>query len=86
MKLLYIYLILFVTLVFISCSKPSVEEIRLEGEWRVVLDSLNVGIEEGWAEQDLEGATIQLPGTLDDAGIGEENIQVPVMDNSVMWG
>nr|WP_319509499.1 sugar-binding domain-containing protein [uncultured Draconibacterium sp.] len=62
------------------------EEIRLEGEWRVVLDSLNVGIEEGWAEQDLEGATIQLPGTLDDAGIGEENIQVPVMDNSVMWG
>ncbi|WP_167607675.1 sugar-binding domain-containing protein [Maribellus sediminis] len=86
MKLLYRFLVLIVAAGFASCSKTPVNEISLEGEWSVVLDSLNVGIEEGWAEQNLQGSTIQLPGTLDDAGLGKENTQLPVMDNSVMWG
>ncbi|KJF41718.1 sugar-binding domain-containing protein [Draconibacterium sediminis] len=86
MKLGYSFFILFVVLLFTSCSKPQVKEISLEGEWGVVLDSLNVGIQEGWAEQDLKGETIHLPGTLDDAGLGKENTQVPIMDNSILWG
>ncbi len=69
-----------------NCSKPAIKEISLEGEWIVVLDSLNVGMQDGWASQTFSGNTIQLPGTLDDAGLGKENTQVPVMDNSVMWG
>lgn len=75
-----------IIVVLVSCTKSSVKEINLEGEWTLKLDSMNVGLEQGWAEQKLDGVSVMLPGTLDDAALGEKNTQQPVMDNSVLWG
>lgn len=44
--------------------------ISLEGKWTFALDSLDVGITDQWYEKDFE-RVLQLPGTLDDAGVGE---------------
>ncbi len=86
MKTIFYFMGIALMAFLMSCTKPSVNEISLQGEWRVALDSLNVGMDERWAEKTLDGGTIQLPGTLDDAGLGKENAQLPVMDNSVLWG
>jgi len=86
MKSISNYLLVVVIAILAACTKPEVKEINLEGEWIVKLDSANVGMSEAWAEQTLDGTPVQLPGTLDDAGIGKTNTQEPVMDNSVMWG
>ena len=68
-----------------SCTSP-VTELSLEGNWIVKLDSMNVGMDEAWAGKKLDGTQIQLPGTLDDAGLGVKNTQEPAMDNRVLWG
>jgi hypothetical protein len=47
---------------------------------------VNVGIDEAWAEKDLDGLQITLPGTLDDAGLGKENTLKPAMSNNILWG
>ena len=47
------------------------EKISLAGQWKVKLDSQNVGVQQKWYIQRFE-KVIQLPGTLDDAGIGKE--------------
>ncbi len=86
MKSVLNYFLAIIVVVSASCTQSSVNEISLEGEWTVTLDSLNVGMDENWASKKLEGVPIQLPGTLDIAGLGIENTQVPVMDNSVLWG
>nr|WP_319512045.1 sugar-binding domain-containing protein [uncultured Draconibacterium sp.] len=86
MKSILNYLLIVAIAILAACTKPEVTEIDLAGEWAVKLDSTNVGMSEGWAEQTLDGMPVQLPGTLDDAGIGKTNTQKPVMDNSVMWG
>jgi len=86
MKSILKYLVIVIITVSVGCTKSSVKEISLAGEWKVKLDSMNVGMEEGWAEKKLDGVFVQLPGTLDDAGLGKENTQIPVMDNSIMWG
>ncbi|WP_319589516.1 sugar-binding domain-containing protein [uncultured Draconibacterium sp.] len=86
MKSISNYLLIVAIAILAACTKPEVTEIDLAGEWTVKLDSTNVGMSEGWAEQTLDGMPVQLPGTLDDAGIGKTNTQKPVMDNSVMWG
>ena len=86
MKSILNYLLIVAIAILAACTKPEVTEIDLAGEWTVKLDSTNVGMSEAWAEQTLDGIPVQLPGTLDDAGIGKENTQAPIMDNSVMWG
>ena len=86
MKTVLNHALLVIVAVLASCAQYSVNEISLEGKWTVVLDSMNVGLDEGWAEKTLDGTSISLPGTLDDAGLGEKNMQKPTMDNSVMWG
>ena len=86
MKSILNYLLIVAIAILAACTKPEVTEIDLAGEWTVKLDSTNVGMSEGWAEKTLDGTPVQLPGTLDDAGIGKENTQAPIMDNSVMWG
>lgn len=42
----------------------------LSGNWLVKLDSLNIGTEQKWFKSRTHGSHINLPGTLDDAGIG----------------
>lgn len=86
MKTVFCFIGIAVLAVLTSWSNPSVREISLQGNWKVVLDSLNVGTVEAWADKTLDGTTIQLPGTLDEAGLGKKNTQVPIMDNSVLWG
>jgi len=46
------------------------ERISLAGAWTVKLDSADVGIREAWFNQHFN-TPVSLPGTLDDAGIGE---------------
>jgi len=46
------------------------ETLSLAGEWGVRLDPQKTGEQQGWYKQVFE-KKIQLPGTLDDAGIGE---------------
>lgn len=53
--------------------------ISLAGNWVVKLDSLDEGIKNQWY-QEFSGRTIQLPGTLDDAGIGA----TPLLDTTQM--
>jgi hypothetical protein len=64
-------LILF-TIALLNCylNVNAQSSISLAGQWLVRLDSLQVGIDQQWYKQ-LTGQAIQLPGTLDDAGIGK---------------
>lgn len=45
--------------------------LSLAGTWTVTLDAADVGLKQRWPERNLAGRVIMLPGTLDDAGIGE---------------
>ena len=59
-------------------------QISLAGKWNVKLDSLDIGSHENWAAQNFEGLSIDLPGTLDDAGIGTPNTLEPALNNYVL--
>ena len=79
-------LVLYVGLVvlFLNCSAPVTNTLSLEGQWTVKLDSLNVGEEQNWATTNFQGIPINLPGTLDDAGIGTPNTLKPELNNYVL--
>lgn len=50
------------------------ESLSLAGPWRVQLDGENRGLREEWHRNPLSGtASIALPGTLDEAGLGPAN-------------
>lgn len=68
----------------LACQPVERQELSLAGAWRVVLDSANVGEGERWFEQSLGGSNINLPGTLDQAGLGENNELKPAMNNYVL--
>lgn len=72
------------TLALNACSKPNIEQIDLSGAWQVKLDSTNVGEGENWASSKIMGTSINLPGTLDDAGLGIPNTLEPAINNYVM--
>jgi len=56
------------------------ESRSLEGQWRFHLDSQRAGINENWQGAPLTGdATIRLPGTMDDAGLGPRNTKPPTL-------
>ncbi|MBB5438841.1 hypothetical protein HDC92_002522 [Pedobacter sp. AK017] len=59
-------------LCFSAGSATARQHIPLEGTWQVKLDSANVGVQEKWYHQQFS-QRIQLPGTLDDAGLGRSN-------------
>lgn len=63
-------LFLLVGLMF-SCQSKD-KGLALHGEWKVVLDSLDQGEKNLWFESFPNGKTIELPGTLDQAGLGTE--------------
>jgi hypothetical protein len=68
----------------IACTGTDVQKISLAGDWQVKLDSTNIGITDNWANTKFEGLTINLPSTLDDAGIGTPNSLEPAINNYVM--
>ncbi|MCD2425672.1 glycoside hydrolase family 2 [Niabella pedocola] len=55
---------------FLFVQAHAQQDISLAGSWKLRLDKEDRGIKEQWFLKD-EGQAIQLPGTLDDAGIGE---------------
>ena len=63
---------------FCACSHAPAE-LSLEGEWAFALDSLDVGVTEGWQAKPF-GEVIQLPGTTDDAGYGVANTLPPSIE------
>jgi hypothetical protein len=75
-----VFIFLFIPGMMISCASPNDHSIQLAGDWEVCLDSTNV--------RDLNQLTfnlnINLPGTLDEAGIGTENSMKPEMKREVM--
>ncbi|WP_236262921.1 sugar-binding domain-containing protein [Aggregatimonas sangjinii] len=77
-------LMLLVLLLCYGCGQSQQNTISLHGEWKVKLDSTNVGDSENWASTNFQGRTINLPGTLDDAGIGTPNTLKPELNNYVL--
>ena len=58
--------------------------ISLAGTWHFQLDEENIGIEQQWYKQPFK-MTIKMPGTLDDAGIGEpSSLDTNVMEKTVL--
>jgi hypothetical protein len=55
-------------LISLACAAQQ-QELDLSGQWTYQLDSLSAGEKEGWYNKLFE-RSLQLPGTLDDAGIG----------------
>lgn len=85
-------LFLSLVIVIISCKNSGVDNgsmvkgnlIDLSGEWQVKLDSLDQGETEKWFAQDIDSQVINLPGTLDDAGIGVADTLSPGLNNYVL--
>jgi hypothetical protein len=74
-----IFLIL-IAAAMVSCKPPVNKSIQLAGEWELCLDSTEV--------RDLNQLSfnlyVNLPGTLDEAGIGKENSMKPELKREVM--
>lgn len=68
----FLRILLICCLYFAAGRAEARQELSLAGTWQVKLDTANVGIEQKWYEQQFAGR-IQLPGTLDDAGMGKAN-------------
>lgn len=63
---------------------PQQKVLSLAGDWQVKLDPESKGESEGWADSNFSGKTIALPGTLDDAQIGNKNTLEPAINNEVL--
>ena len=63
---------------FLSCNNQA-GVIDLSGSWEVALDSLDVGIQENWPEQNFPDK-INLPGTLNEGGYGTPCTEEPRME------
>jgi len=66
------FLTLVIVFSFLSSIKAITHKIDLSGSWTFKIDSTNVGVAEKWYTQTFE-SKINLPGTLDEAGIGKPN-------------
>lgn len=81
------YLYLSIALLLSACKTEEaikVATISLKGNWKVILDSLQAGENARWFQNDLKGDTINLPGTLDQANLGEVNELEPALNNYVL--
>lgn len=54
-------------------------KLNLSGQWTVALDSLDIGVKEQW-ENRLFDTQLSLPGTLDDAKLGNPNTLTPELE------
>jgi hypothetical protein len=68
----FLRVILISSLCFAAGSAEAQQRISLAGTWQLKLDSANVGVKQKWYNQQFS-ERIQLPGTLDDAGLGKSN-------------
>lgn len=77
-------LIIGVCILSLSCKSKIEPVLSLAGSWEVTLDSLNLGEAEKWYMDFPAGKAIELPGTLDLAGIGTPNTLEPGLNNKVL--
>ena len=57
------------------------ESCSLAGPWKFQLDASKSGVDAKWFAKSLAGeGTIQLPGTMDDAGLGPRNTKPPTLE------
>ena len=68
MKRFAYFVVLQVALLLLSVKVYCVD-ISLAGEWRYQVDSLSIGVEEHWENREFH-STITLPGSTDEAGVG----------------
>src|SRR5690606_17311059 len=73
----------FCLITILTGCQEKIEEIDLSGTWNYKLDPDDIGEVENWASDVFE-ASIELPGTLDDAGIGKPLDHEPKMDNATL--
>jgi Glycosyl hydrolases family 2, sugar binding domain/Glycosyl hydrolases family 2 len=70
-----------------ACLLSSAQQnaLSLEGQWNVRLDSLDKGLSSGWHnELNQNGVSIQLPGTLDEAGLGKRSDTKPELKRPIV--
>lgn len=68
----YIYFLGFIMLCLNACRVGDTSDaLSLSGEWRFALDPTDKGIEEAWYNNRL-GSSIQLPGSLQEQGFGND--------------
>lgn len=68
----FLRILLISCLCFAANGTLARQHLSLAGTWQVKLDSANTGIQQKWYNQQFS-ERIQLPGTLDDAGMGKPN-------------
>jgi hypothetical protein len=78
----YLFLAIVIPLSSLSSYTEVPDKIDLSGEWRVILDTLDVGISEKWYDRDFPDK-IHFPGTLCDAGLGEACRLQPAMEKEI---
>ena len=80
-----VHSVLIIIVLITSCQRGRVDnKIDLSGEWVVKLDPNDIGEDENWFSEQLKGITINLPTTLDEAGIGIANLLEPELNNYVL--
>lgn len=82
MKIYRLFIVLSIIALFAASCKKAVNEINLAGQWEVILDSLDQGIDAKWYSQAFAGH-ITLPGTLCDAGYGTPCTLEPAMEKEI---
>src|SRR5690554_2839334 len=82
MKIYKLFIVFSIVALFTTSCKQAVEEINLAGQWEVILDSLDQGIDAKWYHQ-VYADHITLPGTLCDAGYGIPCTLEPVMEKEI---
>ncbi|WP_205461840.1 sugar-binding domain-containing protein [Mangrovibacterium lignilyticum] len=80
LKQMKITFIVFALLLVVTACTPKSNRIDLSGEWKLCLDSTNVA----QIDQLSFDQSVQLPGTLDDAGIGKPLNLAPELEREVM--
>ncbi len=76
---------IFVVGVMVGLAGAEERRISMAGEWGVRLDEKKVGVEKKWFAQKIEGK-IRLPGSTDEAGLGEKNTKPANFDGlSRVW-
>ncbi len=84
-KRTYNLIALLIALSLISCKNYNDTQLNLAGEWTVTLDPKNIGEKEQWFTKELDGASIILPSTLDEANMGERIIKEPQLDKEILY-
>ncbi len=79
MRLFQLLFLFVLSILLMHCSKaPEKEKISLQGEWKVRLDSLDVGIKNRWYRDNFS-QSLKLPGSLQEQGYGND------IDSSTSW-